>query len=248
MPRRARLVRRRRRLGAVLPTARLTLADVLRSYARSRGDALCLGDGDVRLSWHETDARDEPVRERAARDAGVERGDRVLWLGQNSFRHPGAAARVRQARRDVLPRELAAEPDELAFVIDDLEPRVVIGQRRRGRASDRGGARAVDARARRAVALARRRRRTRRRTRRSSPTPAIRRRSRARRHLRRPAAARLHRRVHRPAERGDALVARAARAGPAHGAVAGHRRALGVPQLRVRCSTSARSCRTSPRS
>ena len=69
----------------MLPTARLTLADVVRSYARSRADALCLGDGDVRLSWRETDLRTNRVAN-ALRGAGVEAGDRVLWLGQNSFR------------------------------------------------------------------------------------------------------------------------------------------------------------------
>ncbi len=49
---------------------RLTLADALRSYARSRADALCLGDGDVRLTWRETDRRTNQVAN-ALRAAGV---------------------------------------------------------------------------------------------------------------------------------------------------------------------------------
>jgi long-chain acyl-CoA synthetase len=112
----------------VLPTARLTLADVLRSYARSRADALCLGDGDVRLSWQETDRRTNRVAN-ALRAAGVERGDRVLWLGQNSFRLQELLLACAKLGAMFCPANWRQSTDELAFVIDDLAPRIVIGQR-----------------------------------------------------------------------------------------------------------------------
>jgi acyl-CoA synthetase (AMP-forming)/AMP-acid ligase II len=111
----------------VLPTARLTLADVVRSYARSRADALCLGDGDVRLSWRETDIRTNRVAN-ALRHAGVGNGDRVLWLGQNSFRLQELLIACAKLGAMFCPANWRQGPEELAFVIDDLEPRVVVGQ------------------------------------------------------------------------------------------------------------------------
>jgi long-chain acyl-CoA synthetase len=112
----------------VLPTARLTLADVLRSYARSRADALCLGDGDVRLSWHDTDVRTNQVAN-ALRAEGVAHGDRVLWLGQNSFRLQELLLACAKLGAMFCPANWRQGPAELAFVLDDLEPRVVVGQR-----------------------------------------------------------------------------------------------------------------------
>jgi acyl-CoA synthetase (AMP-forming)/AMP-acid ligase II len=111
----------------VLPSARLTLADALRSYARSRGDALCLGDGDVRLTWRETDLRTNQVAN-ALRAAGVERGDRVLWLGQNSFRLQELLLACAKLGAMFCPANWRQGPDELAFVIDDLQARVVVAQ------------------------------------------------------------------------------------------------------------------------
>jgi len=114
---------------ARLTTTRLTLADLLRSYARSRGDALCLGDGDVRLSWRETDERVNRCAQ-ALRGAGVGPGDRVLWLGQNSFRIQELLLACAKLGAWFCPANWRQQPDELAFVIDDLEPRVVVGQER----------------------------------------------------------------------------------------------------------------------
>ncbi len=113
----------------MLPTARLTLADLLRSYARSRGDALCLGDGDVRLSWRETDARVNRCANALA-SVGVGAGDRVLWLGQNSFRIQELLLACAKIGALFCPANWRQQPDELAYVIDDLEPRVVVGQER----------------------------------------------------------------------------------------------------------------------
>jgi acyl-CoA synthetase (AMP-forming)/AMP-acid ligase II len=111
----------------VLPSARLTLADALRSYAHSRADALCLGDGDVTLTWRETDLRTNRVAN-ALRAAGVGRGDRVLWLGQNSFRLQELLLACAKLGAMFCPANWRQGPDELAFVIDDLDARVVVAQ------------------------------------------------------------------------------------------------------------------------
>jgi acyl-CoA synthetase (AMP-forming)/AMP-acid ligase II len=113
----------------VLPTTRLTLADVLRSHARSRGDALGLGDGATRLSWQETDVRVSRAANALAA-VGVGAGDRVLWLGQNSFRIQELLLACSKLGAMFCPANWRQQPDELAFVIDDLEPRVIVGQER----------------------------------------------------------------------------------------------------------------------
>jgi long-chain acyl-CoA synthetase len=84
-------------------------------------------DGDVRLTW-----RDAAVRvHRAAfalRAAGVGPGDRVLWLGQNSFRIEELLLACCELGAMFCPANWRQQPDELAFVIDDLAPRVVVWQ------------------------------------------------------------------------------------------------------------------------
>ena len=95
-------------LGSVLPTTRLTLADVLRSHARSRGDALCLGDGDVapHVAREPTSGSNRVANALDGVGVGARR-PRALARSE-LVPAPGAAARLLEARRDVLPGELAA--------------------------------------------------------------------------------------------------------------------------------------------
>jgi long-chain acyl-CoA synthetase len=106
---------------------RRTLADVLRSHAHTRGDALAFADGDVQLTWREADERVNRAAH-ALRAAGVGAGDRVLWLGQNSFRLQELLLACGKLGALFCPANWRQQPDELAFVIDDLAPLVVVGQ------------------------------------------------------------------------------------------------------------------------
>src|SRR5438477_9943955 len=67
----------------------LTFADVLREQRRSRPEQVAVVDGDfgrdVRLTYPELDDRSNRLANALAA-AGVSHGDRILWLGQNSFR------------------------------------------------------------------------------------------------------------------------------------------------------------------
>src|SRR5262245_57646681 len=108
-------------------TARRTLADVLRTHASSRPDGLAFVDGDVLLTWTEANARVNRVA-RALRDAGVGAGDRVLWLGQNSFRLAELLLACCKVGALFSPANWRQQPAELAFVIDDLDPQVVVWQ------------------------------------------------------------------------------------------------------------------------
>ena len=110
-----------------LATSRLTLADVLAGHARARPAGIALVDGDVRLTWPELAARVSKLAGALTAD-GVGPGDRVLWLGQNSFRLQELLLACSMIGAGFCPANWRQTPDELAFAIDDLSPRVVVGQ------------------------------------------------------------------------------------------------------------------------
>jgi acyl-CoA synthetase (AMP-forming)/AMP-acid ligase II len=111
----------------VNPAAWYTLGDVLREHARAHPGATAAVCGPGRWTWAELDQRVDRLAASLA-GLGVGPGDRVLWLGQNCHRilelliaagRLGAATCVANWRQT---------PDELAFVVDDLEPCVVVAQ------------------------------------------------------------------------------------------------------------------------
>jgi long-chain acyl-CoA synthetase len=108
-------------------TSRLTLADVLAGHARARPDGIALADGDVHLTWPALSARVAKLAGALAAD-GVGPGTRVLWLGQNSFRLQESLLACSLLGAGFCPANWRQTPEELAFVIDDLSPRVVVWQ------------------------------------------------------------------------------------------------------------------------
>ena len=111
-----------------MSTQRRSLADVLRSHARARPNGVAFVDGGTRLTWREADTRVNRVA-RALRAGGVGQGDRVLWLGQNSFRIQELLLACCKLGALFCPANWRQQPDELAFVIDDLTPALVVWQR-----------------------------------------------------------------------------------------------------------------------
>jgi long-chain acyl-CoA synthetase len=104
-----------------------TVGDLLREHRRSRPDLIAVVDGNVRMTYRELDIRVNRLVT-ALRRTGVGRGDRILWLGQNSFRVLellGAAAKMGAF---LVPANWRQSTDELRFVIDDLVPAVVVWQ------------------------------------------------------------------------------------------------------------------------
>jgi long-chain acyl-CoA synthetase len=104
-----------------------TFADVLRDHRRSYPDQLALVDGDYRATWAQTDERCTRLANALAA-AGVGDGDRILWLGQNSFRVYellGAAAKIGAM---VCPGYWRWAPPEMAFAIEDFSPKVIVWQ------------------------------------------------------------------------------------------------------------------------
>ncbi len=108
-------------------TARLSLADVVAQHARSRPGELAIGDGDLRLSWLDFDRRVERCAA-ALSAAGVSVGDRVLWLGQNSFRVQELLVACARLGAGFCPANWRQSAAEIAFVVDDLSPTVVFTQ------------------------------------------------------------------------------------------------------------------------
>jgi acyl-CoA synthetase (AMP-forming)/AMP-acid ligase II len=105
----------------------MTFGDVIREHRRSFADSDALVDGDLRLTWSELDARTNRLANALA-SAGVTAGDRILWLGQNSFRVYellGAAAKLGAM---VCPGYWRWATPEMVFAIEDFDPKVVVWQ------------------------------------------------------------------------------------------------------------------------
>ncbi|HSW04925.1 AMP-binding protein [Aquabacterium sp.] len=105
----------------------LTLPEILEEHRRSRPQGVAVvGEG---RRWTYPEFADRVQRlANALEDAGVQRDDRILWLAQN---HPGVLEGIIAAGAlgaMFCPVNWRQSADELAFIIDDLEPRVVIWQ------------------------------------------------------------------------------------------------------------------------
>ncbi|MBG0828698.1 AMP-binding protein [Planomonospora sp. ID67723] len=103
----------------------LTLSDVLAEHARSRPQVTAVVDGEVRLTYPELDARVTRLANALAA-RGVAAGERVLWLGQNS--HAVLELLLASSRLGAVfcPANWRQSADELAFVLADLTPKVVV--------------------------------------------------------------------------------------------------------------------------
>jgi long-chain acyl-CoA synthetase len=105
------------------------LGDLLREHRRSWPQQLAVVDGDVRLTYPELDDRVNLVA-RALTGVGVGTGDRILWLGQNSFRIVELLFAAAKLGAIVCPANWRQTAEELAFLLDDLDPSVVVWQER----------------------------------------------------------------------------------------------------------------------
>jgi acyl-CoA synthetase (AMP-forming)/AMP-acid ligase II len=109
-------------------TSSITLGDVFREHARSRGRLLAAVDHEVRLTYLELDHRINMLANVLGDQYGVVAGDRVLWLGQNSFRLIEILGAVAKLGAALVPANWRQAPAELAFIIDDVDPKVAFWQ------------------------------------------------------------------------------------------------------------------------
>jgi long-chain acyl-CoA synthetase len=105
----------------------LTYDALVDEHARSRPGQVAVADGELALTYPELADRVQRLAGALA-GAGVGVGDRVLWLGQNSFRVLELLVACARLGAVLCPANWRQSADEMRFVIDDLEPRVVVWQ------------------------------------------------------------------------------------------------------------------------
>ncbi|MGE0742400.1 MAG: AMP-binding protein [Hyphomonadaceae bacterium] len=104
-----------------------TLPSTLEDLARSRAQHTAYVDGATRITYR--DALDRAHRLANAWEAlGVGRGDRVLWLAQNSYRVVEGVVAASLLGAMICPINWRQSAEEMAFVIDDFSPKLVIWQ------------------------------------------------------------------------------------------------------------------------
>lgn len=109
------------------PLHSLTLGDVLREHRRSYPERTATVCGDHRATFSQLDERVNRLANALAA-AGFEPGDRILWLGQNCHRVLEGLLAAAKLGGAFCPANWRQSAEELAFVLDDLEPRAVIWQ------------------------------------------------------------------------------------------------------------------------
>ena len=107
--------------------AGFTLDDALAEHRRARPEAVAAVCGDTAWSWAGLDHRVGALATGLVR-LGVLPGDRILWLGQNCHRLLELLIAAGRLGAAFCPANWRQSPEELAFVIDDLEPRLVVWQ------------------------------------------------------------------------------------------------------------------------
>src|SRR5437764_6254520 len=105
----------------------LTLGDVLRENRRSYPERDALVCGDDRYTYLQMDDRVNRLANALVAD-GFGAGDRILWLGQNCHRVLEGLLAAAKLGGMFCPVNWRQSAKELEFVVDDLDPRVVIWQ------------------------------------------------------------------------------------------------------------------------
>jgi acyl-CoA synthetase (AMP-forming)/AMP-acid ligase II len=109
------------------PVRTFTFGDLSREHRRSRPHRPAVVDGPTRLSYAELDDRSDRWAA-ALSTRGVAHGERIAWLGQNSFRLLETLIAAAKLGAIVCPVNWRSSTDELRFVLADLDPAVVIWQ------------------------------------------------------------------------------------------------------------------------
>lgn len=115
-------------LEASAPVHNLTLADVLAEHGRSRPGTRALVCGETRITYPELDDRTD-VLARALLGAGMGRGDRLVWLGQNCHRLVESWLACAKIGAVVVPANWRQSAAEMVTLLDDARPVVVVWQR-----------------------------------------------------------------------------------------------------------------------
>jgi acyl-CoA synthetase (AMP-forming)/AMP-acid ligase II len=105
----------------------VSLDAILHEHARSHPQRTATVCGRDRATWPELNDRVARLAG-ALHTEGVDRGGRVLWLGQNCHRVLELLLACGRIGAMFCPANWRQSPAELAFVIDDIAPRVIVWQ------------------------------------------------------------------------------------------------------------------------
>lgn len=103
------------------------LGDLLHEQARSRPHFLAVLDGEHRYTFAQFDERVNRLAT-VLRSRGVKKGDRVLWLGQNSFRVLEALLASARVGAIFCPANWRASGAEVLATLEDFDPAIVFWQ------------------------------------------------------------------------------------------------------------------------
>jgi long-chain acyl-CoA synthetase len=102
-------------------------ADVLREHRRSRPHMIAAIDGGHSFTFTELDQRVNRLVF-SLRKRGIGRGDRLLWLGQNSFKVLELLLAAAKLGAMLCPANWRMSVNEVRRTIDDFDPKVVFWQ------------------------------------------------------------------------------------------------------------------------
>ena len=114
-------------LEPYLAVHRYGFGDLLHEQARSRPDMIAVVDAHHRYTFKALDDRVDRLAS-VLRDRGVAQGDRILWLGQNSFRVLEVLLAGARLGAVVCPANWRASALEVARTLGDFDPKVVFWQ------------------------------------------------------------------------------------------------------------------------
>jgi acyl-CoA synthetase (AMP-forming)/AMP-acid ligase II len=111
------------------PVTSINLADILQENRRRwpNNEAAVDDDGAIRLTYPALVDRVDRLTG-ALIGAGIGLGDRILWLGQNSFRILELILAAAGVGAIVCPVNWRQSPDELDFILADAAPKLVVWQ------------------------------------------------------------------------------------------------------------------------
>lgn len=108
---------------------RLSFGDVARENRRSWPEHTAVVDGDVRLTYAALDERASRLSH-VLLQSGVRQGDRLLWLGQNSFRVLEVLIAAAKVGAVLCVSNWRQTEDETVAMLEDWNPRVVFWEPR----------------------------------------------------------------------------------------------------------------------
>jgi acyl-CoA synthetase (AMP-forming)/AMP-acid ligase II len=114
-------------MSAEVTAAPRGLDVAVREHAAKRPEALAVLSDQGLLTWAELDRRADALAN-GLRRAGVQPGDYIAWLARNRIEFPILVVAARRARAVLVGLNWRLKPAELAAIVADCAPKVIIAE------------------------------------------------------------------------------------------------------------------------